>query len=81
MKFNTNNNVRRYQDYVLLYYSVQDVAKALGVPVQKVHDLIQNGSIPYFRVGTRVLVPYKALVRFIRRTQRHVMPSLRESEP
>ena len=59
------------QEIERLSYSVQEAADALGVSSRMVHDFVRDGSIPHFRMGTRVLIPADELRKFIeRRTQR-----------
>ena len=53
-----------------LAYSVNEMAEAIGVSSRTVWDYIKNGSIKYFRLGTRVLIPKQNLEEFIeKRTQ------------
>ena len=44
---------------------VNDAAKLTGVSDRTVWDLIRKGYLPSLRIGTRVLVPYSALVDFV----------------
>ena len=59
------------QEIERLAFSVQEAAEAIGVSSRMLHDYIRDGSIPHFRMGTRVLIPADELRKFIeRRTQR-----------
>jgi excisionase family DNA binding protein len=73
----TKNNMKKYQDYAWLAYSIPEAAQALGVSLQRVGDLIQNGDLAHVRVGTRVLVSYEMLLRFI--DQRVCRPPIQNS--
>jgi excisionase family DNA binding protein len=48
-----------------LAFSIAETAQALGVSSRSVHDYVKNGSIPHFRMGTRVLIEVAALREFI----------------
>jgi len=59
------------QEIERLSYSVQEAAAAIGISSRMLHDFIRDGSIPHFRMGTRILIPTEELRKFIkRRTQR-----------
>ena len=78
----TKGNMKNYQDSVLLAYSVSEVAKITGISSQKVDDLIKNGDLAHFRAGTRVLVSYEVLLRFIKQqTQRPAIQNSWVGEP
>lgn len=65
MRFNVRNN-----NYAFMAYSVSEIARAIGISTQRVNDFIKSGDLAHFRVGTRVLVSYEALVRFIKQRTR-----------
>ena len=48
-----------------LTYTVKEVAQALGISKEAVWDRVWDGTIPSVRVGRRVLVPRRALERFV----------------
>ena len=76
------SNMERNQDFARLAYSVSEVAKVIGISPQRVDDFIKNGDLAHFRAGTRVLVSYEMLLRFIKqRTRSPVMQNSREGEP
>jgi excisionase family DNA binding protein len=63
--------MKKNQDIARLSYSVQEAAVAIGVSSRTVHDFVKDGTIPHFRMGTRVLIPADALREFIaQRTQK-----------
>jgi excisionase family DNA binding protein len=44
---------------------VTEVARILGISRGSAYEAIQRGEIPHIRIGRRVLVPKKALDRFL----------------
>ena len=48
-----------------LAYSVQESAAMIGISSRMLHEYIKDGSLPHFRLGTRVLVPESELKDFI----------------
>jgi len=44
---------------------VTEVAKILGISRGSAYEAIQRGEIPHIRIGRRVLVPKKALDKFL----------------
>lgn len=44
-----------------LAYTVPEVAKALGMSRSTAYELVAKGEIPSLRIGTRLVVPVKAL--------------------
>jgi excisionase family DNA binding protein len=59
MKANENLQDKRYA------FSVKEVADFIGVSSRTVWTLVNEGQLPKFRVGTRVLIPKEGLERFI----------------
>ena len=47
--------------------SVMDAAKRLGVGRTTLYQLIDNGEIRVFKLGSRTLVPQSELVAFVQR--------------
>jgi excisionase family DNA binding protein len=57
-------------------YSVVEVAGFIGVSQRTVWQLVKDGELPHFRIGTRCLIPKTALERFIAsRTQAGETPA------
>ncbi|MHB0912081.1 MAG: helix-turn-helix domain-containing protein [Armatimonadota bacterium] len=44
-----------------LTYSVEEVARLLGISVNSSYDAVRQGEIPSIRIGRRILVPKAAL--------------------
>ena len=63
--------MKEHQNIERLAYSVREAAAAIGISSRTLHDFIKDGSLPHFRLGTRVLIPIDALRNFIeQRTQK-----------
>jgi len=78
---NSKGNIKN-QDFARLAFSVPEVAEAIGFSLQKVEDLIKNGDLAHFRVGTRVLVSSESLQRLNeQRAYRPVIQNSWEGEP
>lgn len=45
--------------------SVEEAAEALGISRALAYELVRRGDLPHLRLGRRVVVPRKALERFI----------------
>jgi len=48
-----------------LVYNVAEVAKLLGLGKTSAWEAIWRGDIPHLKIGRRVLIPRKALERFL----------------
>jgi excisionase family DNA binding protein len=46
-------------------YTVKETAKALGIGRNKTLELIHSGKLRHIRVGTRIVVPKKAVDAFL----------------
>lgn len=46
-------------------YSVPDTAASLGLSVNRVWQMVNDGTLPSVRVGRRVIVPAKAVDDFM----------------
>jgi excisionase family DNA binding protein len=51
---------------VKLGYTKSDAAKTLSVSVRTIDNLIANKELPVRRIGKRVVIPYAALVSFMK---------------
>lgn len=47
-------------------FSVEEVAKKLGLGVRSVRRLLDQGSLRHVSAGTRVLIPASAVAEFLR---------------
>ena len=45
----------------------KESARALGVCVRTIENLIQRKELPFRKLGRRTLIPYRALIEFARR--------------
>ena len=52
-----------------LAYSVDEVAKLLGLGRNTTYEAVWRGQIPSVRVGRRLLVPRRALEEFLARDE------------
>ena len=52
-----------------LTYTVEECARLLGIGRQLAYDRVKTGEIPVIKVGRRLLVPRKALERFLENAQ------------
>lgn len=50
-----------------LLLSKRDAATCLNICVRKLSDLIKDGDLPSLRIGSRVLIPRRALIAFTNR--------------
>jgi excisionase family DNA binding protein len=48
-----------------LVVSVKDAAKLLNLGRSTIRDLLKAGKLPHKRVGRRILIPRKAVERFV----------------
>jgi len=46
-------------------YSPNEAARALGLSLNHVYDLIRSGTIPSVRLGKRILIPRAELERML----------------
>lgn len=47
------------------FYSPSEVRSILGVQQAKVYELLENGTIPSMRIGSRWKIPKEALMEWI----------------
>jgi excisionase family DNA binding protein len=47
-------------------YSVEEVAKRLGISVRHCYQMIRKGKLPAIKLGHRLLVPKEQLEAFLR---------------
>lgn len=45
--------------------STSEAARLLGVSRPTIYELIQNGGLPWFKVGTRTLLPVAGLKEWV----------------
>jgi excisionase family DNA binding protein len=48
-----------------LVMSVEDAAKKLGISRSLAYELVQQGRVPAIRLGRRIVVPRRKLLRFV----------------
>lgn len=48
-----------------LTYSIPEAAKILGIGRNLCYDRVKTGEIPVIKIGRRLLVPRKALAKFL----------------
>jgi len=48
-----------------LSVSTSEAARLLGVSRPTIYDLMQNGGLPWFKVGTRTLLPVAGLKEWV----------------
>ena len=48
-----------------IFYTAQQVADKLNLPLRSTHRLIHNGTIPGFKVGRQFRVPRQSLIDFV----------------
>ncbi len=48
-----------------LTYTVDEVAKMLGISRGLAYEMVNRGELPSIRLGRRVLVPYRAFHRWL----------------
>ena len=48
-----------------LSVSTAEAARLLGVSRPTIYELIQNGGLPWFKVGTRTLIPVAGLREWV----------------
>ncbi|AKM11893.1 hypothetical protein AB433_15095 [Croceicoccus naphthovorans] len=48
-----------------LAYAVKDAARTLGIGTTKFYELMNDGTIPSFKIGKRTLIRHADLVAFI----------------
>jgi excisionase family DNA binding protein len=58
------------------YGSPAEVAAFLGVSVKTVRRQVDSGALPSYRVGRRVLVPYRDADRVVRPTRNRRAPTM-----
>ena len=46
-------------------YTVREMAKKLGIGMNKAYELVNTGRIPSIRVGNRYLIPKRALEHWL----------------
>lgn len=56
-----------------LTYSVDEVAKLLGIGRNSAYRAVQTGELPSLRIGRRVVVPRRALEEWL--TERESLPT------
>ena len=54
-----------------LAYSVPDTARLLGLSREMVYKLIKDGRLPRVKIGTRTVVPTKAIQRLLEERQEY----------
>lgn len=59
-----------------LCYSIRTAAGEIGVTERTVHNAIRDGRLESIRIGRRVLIPAKALERFL---DNKIAPTKREA--
>ena len=52
-----------------LTYSIPEAAKILGIGRNLCYDRVKTGEIPAIKIGRRLLVPRKALAKFLEEPQ------------
>ena len=60
-----------------LLVSLSEAAEAIGVCRRTVDNLIAAKQLPARKIGRRTLIPYSALITFVRRTIRHERPKIK----
>lgn len=48
-----------------LSVSTSEAARLLGVSRPTIYELIQNGGLPWFKIGTRTLIPVAGLREWV----------------
>jgi excisionase family DNA binding protein len=48
-----------------LVYSVKETSKIINLGITKTYDLVNNNSIPNFRVGKKILIPKVTLEQWL----------------
>ena len=48
-----------------LSVSTSEAARLLGVSRPTIYELMQNGGLPWFKVGTRTLLPVSGLKKWV----------------
>jgi excisionase family DNA binding protein len=57
-----------------LLFSRKRTAATLGVSVRTVDYLIESRQLPTRRIGRRILIPYSAILRFVRNDHPNLLP-------
>ena len=65
-----------------LAYSVSEAAEVLGVAPNTVYSMVAKKQIPFRRLGSRIIIPVPALLKWLEDAAENVMPPAPEpAEP
>jgi excisionase family DNA binding protein len=68
------------EDAERLTFTVEEVAKRLGLSRGLTYEAVRTGQIPSVRIGRRILIPRAALERKLQSPRTETPPSARQTQ-